>query len=245
MTREEAIAKAVKLLNLAKSDNVHEATLAAQRAQEILLRFDISMAMLDEQGTEPQEDVEDFSAKGAPLDKGERKLARWKTYLAGVIAKANQCQTYLRGPSIALVGRASNADTVRYMYAALGREVEQLAKKAGKGCGRTWANNYRLGVVDAIRIKLEEMNKKVIEEVRNEANANGMGLVKVDTALATIDRRNKDVTDWMKKNLKLHKIHTKVNHDAVARGQGQKDGANININRGRASLGAGLKGIAQ
>ncbi len=245
MTREEAIAKAMKLLKLANSDNVHEAALAAQRAQEILLRYEISAAMLEENAVDPldEEDIVDFQSKGAPLDDLGQRKARWKTYLADTVAKANQCEIYTIGPKIALVGRPSNADTVRYMYAALSREVEQLATKASKGCGRTWANNYRLGVVDAIAKLMAELNKTVAESVRKEAGDNSMALVKVNNALATIEKRQAEVKGWVKKNLKLKLTYSRSSYDAEARNQGRADGANININRGRAGLGAGQKQI--
>ncbi len=246
MTRDEAIQKAMKLLKLANSDNVHEAALAAQRAQEILLRYEINMAMLDENSVDPldEEDIVDFQSKGAPLDVLGQRKARWKTYLADTVAKANQCEIYTSGPKIALVGRPSNADTVRYVYAALVREVEQLADKAAKGCGRTWANNYRLGVVDAIAKKFAELSKTVADDLRKEAGDNSTALVKVNNAIAIIEKRQVEVKVWIKKNLKLKNTYARSNYDPEARNQGRADGANININRGRAGLGSGTKQIS-
>ena len=56
MTRDEAIAKARKLLSLAESDNAHEAALATARAQEIFDRYEINQAIVDLQGEENEPD---------------------------------------------------------------------------------------------------------------------------------------------------------------------------------------------
>jgi hypothetical protein len=238
MTREEAIQKALKLMALAGSDNVHEAAAAAARAQEILRRYEIDATILSTATAEPEEDIEDFMKKGAPLD-GDRyaKAVNWKCTLANVISKSHQCKTFTSGGAINIVGQPSLVETVRYVYALLVGEIEKLTDKNGKGCGRTWRNNYRYGAVAAIREKFEEANVKVAAEVRAEYVNNPLGLVKVENALAKISAREAAVQAFVKKAYKLHSRSSSRTVDYAAYEQGKRDGKNINVNSARGALG--------
>ena len=235
MTREEAIQKAMKLLALSKSDNVHEAASAAARAQEILSRYEIDAAMLNDTSTEPDEAIENFMHKGSPLDDLGNRAATWKSGLANIVAKANQCRVYLDGGLVAIVGRPSAVETVRYLYGMLVSETEKLTAKNGVGCGRTWRNNYRLGVIVAIKEKFAASAVKVIEEVRAE---NPNALVRVESALETIKAREAAVDEFLKSSVKLRKISRGgARGDKGAYEQGKSDGRTINVNSARGALG--------
>jgi len=234
MTRDEAMRKVASLLKLANSNNANEAALAAQRAQEIMAKFQLDSAMLDIDAgakAEPDEPIMDFGRKGAPLHESARKSG-WRVRLASVVAKANGCRIYLMGPTIQIVGRPSDSDIVRYLFAYLTNETDRLAERDGRGCGRTWANNFRLGVVDTIAAKLVEAQRAVNEAARSEAaNANNPhALVRVNTAIAAVAAKSGAVEVWMKTNMKLGTAKaSSARYDGAARVAGRAAGREINV----------------
>lgn len=235
MNREEAIQRAMKLLKLSESSNVHEAALAAQRAQELLARFNITQEIIDAEANGPREKDEPVTADQQPLEKATKMFPHWKQYLGNSVARANQCRVhtrtdYLGNKSLIIVGRASDSATARYLYQVLCNETERLVKRQGAGRGRTWYNNFRLGVVDAITTKLNEAEQRTREAMRQEVANNCTALVKVDNAIARIDAKAKAVELWQKQNLRLHKTYSRTTHDPSARHHGRVVGSTIQIN---------------
>jgi hypothetical protein len=245
MTLDEAIAKATKLIRLSQSSNPHEAALAAQRAQEILTRYEIDRASLSldggEAAAEPDEPIEDFTRKGAPLDDNDGKatLPFWKGHLASTIAKANQARVYQIQAQIGIIGRPSDVEKVRYLYAMLVRETDRLAEEHGKGCGRTWRNQFRLGVVDAIAAKLAEAREKVAAEMRGAST--GTALVRVNQAIELVRRKDLAVDAWIRSNLRLRTTTRRFKGNEAAREAGREAGKAINISGARGALGSANK----
>ncbi len=243
MTIQEAMAKVTKLLRLSESSEPHEAALAAQRAQEILTRYNIDRAALSLDGTEsePEEEIQNFTDR-APLDEANARLATWKTVLANRLAPANQCAVYVSGSAIGIVGRASDVEKVRYMYALLVRETERLTDRHGKGCGQRWRNSFRYGVVAAIAEKLAQTAAKVASDMRAESTGNA--LVLVNQAIAKVEQRGRDVESYLRRNLKLRQSSRKVRASSDAHAEGYRAGQTINMGGGaRGALGGGNKRI--
>jgi len=244
MTYDEAIEKVKKLHRLATSNNQHEAALAASRAQEIMDRFKLESFSLNYEtnGSAPDEPIKNYDFD--PLDAGTRRLAssRWRLFYA--IAQCNQCKGYTsRFGGIAVVGRPSDVNTVRYLYAWLTREVDRLAERDCRGNGRTYANNYRIGVVETISERLAEQSRRTVAEVQREAEAqqsvNPMALVLVNQAVATLERRGKEVEQWIKSNLKLYSGSTsRFKADGSAREAGRKAGREVRLKAARAQIGS-------
>lgn len=229
--------KVRKLLRLAESPNANEAAAAAAKAQNLIDEHNLSAALLslDEGQSDDDEDIEDFNAKGAPLD-SQPVLHRWRLSLASAVTRANGCRVYITGGSIAIVGRPSDAETSRYLFAYLAHEVERLCEKDGRGCGRTWRNNYRLGVVDTISQKLHAEHKKFVEEKRKLAGST-QALVRVNQAIAKVEKRGEDVSAWMKKNLRLYAgSGSSSRYDGSAREAGRRAGRSIVINRAKGAI---------
>lgn len=234
MTPDLLIARVQKLLRLSTSSNANEAASAAAKAQALIDEHNLSAAMLAIDNAVPMqgpddEPIIDFHKAGAPLDRPEGKnLDRWKSALALGVANANGCRVYLSSGSIALVGRASDAETVRYLYGYLTREVERLATEHGKGFGKSWRNNFRLGVVDAIRDKLTEQRAKFVEQARVAVVDNAQALMRVNTALARVESRGTSVDAWLKSNMKLRKTaSSRTSYHPSARAAGQAAGRHI------------------
>lgn len=251
MTDSAIIAKVQKLLRLATSSNANEAALAAAKAQELIDTHQLAATLLALDNAEPtkgldDEPIVDFEKAGAPLETSGKKLDRWRGNLASVVARQNGCRIYFSGSDIALVGRPSDAETVRYLYGYLSREVERLTTVAGHGMGRTWRNNFRLGVVETIANKLYEQRRKFEHHVRAEARSeSSTALVRVDRALATIDKRGETVNDWIKANLKLYASSgggSAYNHSA--REQGRRAGRSISVGMARGSLTSAAKKLS-
>jgi len=247
MTREaEAVRlpsvldKVRKLLRLSTSSNPHEAALAAARAQDLIDRHRLSQTVLelDPPPSAPAVDREPImNFKDAPLD-GRPRLERWRTELAVAVARANACRIYLHGSSLMLVGRPSDAETVRYLYGRLAHEVERLAADRGHGKGVSWRNNFRLGVVETIEDKLKAQRQTWRQQVRAEARGNPEALMRVDQALVRMVDRYLEVGAWMRTNMRLgtRSGGGSVNYDRAAREAGRRAGQSIEMGGARRTL---------
>jgi len=245
----DVLDKVRKLLRLAQSPNANEAALAAAKAQRLIDEHHLQTALLALETHAPDaaadEPIVDFASKGAPLERATARLERWRVCLADVVARANACRIYLSSGSIALVGRPSDADSVRYLYEYLTREVERLCDLEGRGCGRTWRNNYRLGVVDAITLKLQAMRQQFAADAREQAAGNSTALVLMNQALARVEQRGRTVETWTKTHLKLRAGRAwSARGDYGARAAGQRAGRSIAINNARGGLPQGRRALA-
>lgn len=246
MNIDQAIDRARKLFALATSNNPHEAAQAAARAQEILDRYEITQAMLDaDNDVDDEEEIENFAEKGAPLDTA-KALASWKKRLAMGIAEANQCLVYsgrARGKrAIQIIGRPSDVQKVRYMYDYLVRETDQLTKHHARGCGHTWANNFRHGVVDTLRSVLEATRAKVAADMRAAADGS-LALVRVDNALIKLEDRTKAVELYAKVRLNLRVTSHSARGNRGARERGREAGREIKLGNARGALGSGQRWV--
>ena len=248
--QKKIIERVKKLLSLGKSDNENESAAALAQAQRLMATHAIEQAMLIEPDIEEQSDEEivNFTAWDDALD-NSRKHATWKGRIAVALSDHNACEIYLRGGSIHLVGRPSDVATVRYLYQYCVREVERLTKLQGRGHGRTWYNNYRLGCCDAIGNHLRDMRKSLYEELRGKAadtdaatvTAGSTALVRVNNAIEKVEARQTSTEKWVKDNMNLGTRSTSYSrHDPGARSKGRADGASINLGSNK-GIGAGAR----
>lgn len=233
MTHAEAIAKVAKLLRLAQSNNPHEAALAASRAQEIMDRFKLQGGDISLDGeAKPNEPVQHFVHD--PLDVDGSAL--WKGRLGVTIAKQNQCKLYKSGGTTCLIGRASDVNAVRYIYAWLVREIDRLAERDCKGCGRTYWNNFRHGAVETVCNRLRASAKEVVSAVRAEAVAKDSAIIGshalmiVEKSLATIAQQEKEVEDYGREKLNLRKASaSRTQFHSGARDAGRRAGGEVRM----------------
>lgn len=244
MTYEEALDRVVKLLKLSKSDNPNEAALAAAKAQEIMDRFKLEPGAVNAAGVEeparPFEAIQKFADPLYGTHFG--KNPTWKIRLASTLCAANQCRCFLTGGATFLIGRASDASTVRYLYAFLEREVERLAERDGRGNGRTWINNYRLGVVDTLGKRLHEQRAATREAVKTQAfaQAGESAIVRVNQSIARVEQEEREVRAWEKANMKYgSRRSTSFTPDYGAREAGRKTGHEVRLGAPRGGLASG------
>ena len=249
MTQQEKITERVrKLLELSKSANVNEAGNAAGAAQELMSKHAITEAMLDVGPDQDQAD-EDIAVDSLHTH-DSRNLPTWKGHLGVGICDVNQCECFRTGNTLRIIGRPSDAASVRYLFSYVAREIDRLSKEesALRGSpGRTWANNFKLGAVSEVSKRLKHAYTKVRTEMKQEAEqgdtlGNGVALVRVNSALTKLDNRKAEATEYGKTRLKLKKAgRTHSNYDSEARDAGRRAGANINLEGGtsRGALGSG------
>lgn len=273
MTHDEALEKVLKLLKLAEgTGNTHEAANAAARAQEIMDRYQIERGAVA--AAEAARGINGGAASppDEPISEQEyldilrTTWPKWRAELAAAIARHNHCRVYLTRTyqhgvvrcnrttgeqraraAIAIIGRASDANAVRYLYQYLVREIERLCEKeCPRGGGRTWANNFKRGAALEIAVRLHKQREETISQVRQEAHAASSehALVHVDKALEALRERTTSVNEWLKKHMKLRKGPSDNSRsDYSAFNEGRKAARTIALGNARAGLGAGQKKI--
>jgi len=238
MKYEEALRKAASCLRLAQSANPHEAALAAAKAQEIMDRYNLSTEDMAYSDQPKQEEIKDFGAD--PLHEVCQVDTRWTLWLSNTIAKLNSCRTYYHtkmsgSATIKLIGRASDVQTVRYIFSWLEREVRRLTKQECQGYTRKYQVDFRTGVVDTICRKLEEQRAETYKNVQKETS-NSLALVRVQNSIAKMEAKGQEVQKWMDENLKLRESKFRKRADLTARQHGQVAGEQVRFNRAKAGL---------
>ncbi len=168
---------------------------------------------------------------------------QWALQLSVGIAEANGCKTYYRdrcgGVACFLIGRASDANTARYMFTLLAGEVRRLNRDCCQTMPEKYRRDFKYGVVAAIREKFRNQWKKTKEAVRAEIVNNPLALVRLDNALAKMENRLAQVEAWSVANAGLNKprpSNYKTRQDAY--NHGFQEGQKVNVNsRAKAGLG--------
>lgn len=187
MTDKESIISLVrKLLALSKSDNPHEASLAAEKAQTLLLKHNLELSHV-----ETEEDSTDLIAR-EDFRAGD---GVWQLQLASAVAKANMCRivrTHERNPSTkpgaaswlkryAIFGRPENIEVVKYLYAYLQREIKRLCEEATPlGADKSFAAAFRVGAAGIVAKRLHESLQTF-----KAASSDTMSLIVVNDAALT------------------------------------------------------------
>lgn len=244
---EKVIAKLKKLWALAESSNVNEAANAAQAAQRIMTEHQIDMAMLDTSGPveAPIKVENDFLEPPKPH---RARKSPWKGSIAAALSSANGCQCYWFGANLRIIGTKASAETVRYLYAYLTREVDRLAER-NKGAGRAWLNSFRIGAAAEISATIKAGRKAAVEEARAEARNlmaenpghNGSGLARVEQAVDRMKREAEEVKRFATEHLKLKSTKGARASNADGYYAGRAAGATVNLGSGP-GLGRGAAG---
>jgi Protein of unknown function (DUF2786) len=252
----EILRKVQKLLALSgNNSNAEEAATAAAKAQALMDEYRITQAMLYvERDRDDEEEIVDFAKKDAPLDNLGSRLPTWRGALATILAKANQCYTFAQkkvelltrevSTHIEIVGRPSDVDTVRYLYAYLVREIDRLVARDGRGCGKTWANNYRIGVVETISLRLRTQRAETERAMHEKVAADARALVLVDKALEKMKAVAAEAEDVARRGRKLGSSAASFRGDADARAQGREAGKSLRLSgTSKGALGSGKRAI--
>lgn len=251
MTLDEAIDKARKLLakgnNAATSPEESAAFLA--KAQQIINDYKLDVNGLDYDENQTKDDaepVQDFGYSD-PLDHVTYGQYRntWTTRLASILSTHNQTRIVFtthadRSITIKIIGRASDVQVVRYLYAFFKRQVEELAKPACKGHSTAFRGQFCMGVLDTLWWKLSAEKEKSIKAKREELSGNSTALVRIDKALARIEKRAKDVDEFIEETMgDLRKGRGgSFRTETGGRTAGQIAGRNLRMTSSKAALGS-------
>lgn len=209
MTHEEALRKAMGCLRLAeRAGTPDEAALAAAKAQKIIDDYKLDIENLEfdaEQLKEDKEEVKDFGYAD-PLDdvKYGNYRESWTLRLASIVANHNQCairyqRTASKGTRIRAIGRPSDVQALRYLYSFFRRQIEELMAQKCKGNSSAFKGEFCVGCIETLSQRMEEQHEATIEEVKEKHSGNDQALVRVNAAVARLQKRREDVDDFFNK----------------------------------------------
>lgn len=260
--REDVIRKVTAMLRLAENEaaSAEEAQTAMAMAQQMMDKFEIER---EEINLDPQQAEKDYSEEEefrdfSEVNEGEidssggnrrgKVIAQWKMNLARYLVKANGCfmfQSY-RGTkySIEIVGKPSNVQTVRYFYAWYSKEVESISKFWCRGLGMTWNQEFKIGMVEGLQERLEEMRKKTLEDLRYERKDNPNALMIVNKAIAKFEQRAQLAKEFAYSKHTFGRAKGSYSGGRIgsAREEGRAASGYINLNKSRGGIGGGSKG---
>ena len=207
----KVIEKIQKLLRLASSTNQHEAALAASRAAELMLEHQLTEAKIAVLGGDgPQEAISetDIASVGS-------KVVHWKGLIVRGLCDAFGTSFFwswytkpnpkdpwktTRTVNVRIVGRATETQTVSYMFAYLAKEVDRLADEAYNPeqdenrifmavnvASRKWKESFRLGASQEICSRLQEQRAKTFDVAR--AAGESQALARIDQSRDAIVAR--------------------------------------------------------
>lgn len=131
MPEESILIRIKKLLALSqKNSNENEAANAAAKAQELLIRYNLSEESLGEVSTIREEKfVREFYTKHRKRSTEQR----WKVLLAFSVAKGNLCKVlHYHDKSLGWFGKPSNIEIAQFMFETLCYDLEFIAEKRWK-----------------------------------------------------------------------------------------------------------------
>ena len=235
MEREKAIDIIKKLLRLQESPNEHEAALAATKAAEFMMKYNIGMV-----------DVIDFDVSMVEIRAQYTMpiVYTWVMRLTSVVAQHFFCKAYIRRDVckplerrvywwkqervrplqyvVVFYGRKSNVDVAAYVLDQLAMRLEELALERLDGVryGRhTFRTSWLIGATDAIAAKLNVMRKAALQ------NAETSAIVLLRDS--EVEEAFKERSAHMKKSGKQSRVR-----DGFGYSVGYTDGSDIDINLG-------------
>jgi len=217
------IQKIKALLQLSKgSANIEEANAALQIANKLIDAHRLSQAELEYEQQEPvtQDEIPIYESGRSTL---------WKSKLSQILSDHYGCTIInlkgYRKNSYTLIGRKSDMEIVRYMYAWLVLEAERLSHNEtkrlnhNKSAGRIFCASYCLGFVNGLKYQLDESRKQA------SIGATSQALVKINSRLEEAQRQLKVLHPSTVKSLSFgRRFHNEQAYDS-----GKQKGQNIHL----------------
>jgi hypothetical protein len=175
------VEKVCKLLALSESPNEHEAALAAEKAQDLMLRHGIEMAQIAISQGASMIGIDDARVEG--------RIDPWRRHLAISIAESMGGRVvFIRNHGTTaggmwFFGAAGTAQSIVALYHHLEAQLVTIsaiatASRAEKRVhGRTYRTSFLLGAVDRLYWRLSQHRTEVTTE------ANGRAVVIIESAL--------------------------------------------------------------
>lgn len=157
----------------------NERNIALQMAVSILAKHQMS--------------IEDFNLDTQERNKpdlthfelGKKNVAQWKIIIVEYVSKANFCYYYLSGNGCMIVGTHTNRNTAmllcRYLFNIVDEETRRAVREyQGWDSPKTYGNNYRLGMAQAIADRLIQEMQVVNASYAKEQEAKQTDIVVSD-----------------------------------------------------------------
>lgn len=227
---ENIIKKIQNLLALANSSNEHEASAAANMANKLLMKYNLSLQQI-----EKREKKYDASRKST----GKRRFGSETSFVCSLLeefffvriihSRKRDFLGRIENYEMVIIGEKHNVAIAEYVLDFLSSTYKECFKKYRKqtGCPVSSRKSYYYGLYAGLHKKLKESTQKVQQEA---------GLVLVPDA--DLDKHIKDNF-----NTKSQKEKSSFS-DKNAVAQGMEDGKNINIARGMTGN-EGVKNIGE
>lgn len=272
-TLDDILSKLRKLKALSQSSNVHEASLAAGMAVKIMQEYKIEEAQvsLGEEESKSREQVGEYRLEEneSEIINFAKKKNHWKMLIASGCAAACHCSTFWLGADIRFIGRKSDVDSARYLFALISPQVERLAESCynrefilsrflddddeeGRiapsfdGYGgtapdrRSWTHAFKIGCARTIRSRMIE---QVRESYRDLQRRKELSDNNAHNALMVIDNRLDRVREF-EKLLGLRKGKGPTVRNSEAYFKGREKGKEVQLgSRARGALGEGKREI--
>lgn len=186
---ESALLTIKKLFALSKKNsNENEAASAAAKAQELLIRYNLSEEQVNKTQDRPPEPVIGNFYTG---HRTGQNVQQWKVLLAFDVAAGNLCKalSHSQGERIEWIGKKSNIEVAQYLYETLLADLERISEETWKTItelrllekkhhvslfkgntdlrfvhGKTWRNSFYLGAVETIGARLRQGLNTLKEE---------------------------------------------------------------------------------
>ncbi len=162
----KVIRRVNKLLALAGSDNEHEATLAMQRATELLHRHNLAMSVLAERSDCVRLVIQTGKKQVPSWRKNICRILRDYFFVEVIFSSLYDVQRQDSYKTIVLLGRAENVPVAEHCYYFLEQQLESLWQKNRhrfQGNTRTAKNSYYLGLLQGFSQKLAEQSVETVK----------------------------------------------------------------------------------
>lgn len=224
---EKIIDKIKKLLSLATSDNEHEARMAAEKANEILLRHNISMSQVEASEEDFENTILEEKSRLSVEDKFVQSIVS-RFFFVKFIHNHGHKKVVLN-----ILGDLTNVQIGTYTYQFLQRKFKELwlEYKRKTDCGCSAKQSYYYGLYTGLIHQLDIQRTKIVQE--KESNSTALVLV------------NNALSKYLKEQYPNARIlggsRTIPTNDRNAVTAGTTDGKNIRIQRGVESKGEQIK----
>jgi hypothetical protein len=233
--------KIKKLLALAQSSNPHEASLAAARAQELMVKYALDEAQLAGTPGRVEEKIESEA-----MEIGRRgAVQHWHTMLADALSRSFFCRVYFvpRG-DIYMVGRSTDREALRATYLYLRGEITRMSHSAWEdarptfawahgaqlaGQGIKWIRAFHVGAVATVRERLTSNLRQLSTSA--PATASAAGGPAAPSVAIVLAARQEAVDKYVAEKLNLQSRHSSRPLNSSGYKEGQKAGWSLNLDK--------------
>lgn len=220
MTQEQIIARVQKLLALAESSNEHEAKIAADKANALMVEYNLTQQAIDAEN----DYIDNVISEDPYIRPHQRTIFGLidtfffvSVYIESVRHELTIDGRWKYRKLIRFVGTEANVQVATYVFQFLSRKFQELwlDYKRANGLGEKSRRSYYWGLYEGLAVQLSKTREKVQEE---------KGLVLV---------QDPGLQEFME-SLKLRRgtKPSKMVLDDQALQQGFEDGKEIKISRG-------------